>query len=515
MRLEETLATDQIGFPVLSVLIVLPLVCALAIGFVRDERVVRRAALSVALVELGLALAMTFAFVPGVSVIQFAERATWIETLGIGYHVGVDGISVLFIPLTALLTLSVMLLSWKSVRFLVRPYLASLLALEAASIGVFAALDLVVFFVFWELMLVPIYLLIKLWGSGPDRAFAGLKYVMYMLVGSMPLLVGILLLGVNYHDEVGGAARYSFDLLTLLGTPVPAGRQSLVFFLFAFAFAVKSPLFPLHTWMPTVLVEGPIGAGVFLLGLKMGLYGFMRFAMPLLPDATRDWRWLIAALGATAIIYGGLVALVQWDLRRSLAFAGVSHVGLAALGLFSLTVQGIQGALMVMVNFGVAASGLLLMAGFIYLRTRSTDLASMGGLAKQAPLLATFFFLIGLASIGVPGTSGFPGEFLVLLGTFRSTPILAVLAATGVITSAAFLLKYFERAFLGPAQRDNTKAFHDLRAREAGIAAVVCAVLFFIGFSPATFLDVTKGSVETLVERVDRDDSIARVGFSR
>jgi NADH-quinone oxidoreductase subunit M len=515
MRLEETFAADQIGFPVLSVLIVLPLACALLVGFVRQERWVRRMALGGALVELALALVVAFTFVPGVSDIQFAEKTTWIDGVGIGYHVGVDGISVLFIPLTALLTVTVMVFSWNSVRFLVKPYLASVLALEAASMGVFAALDMVVFFVFWELMLVPIYLLIKLWGTGPERAFAGLKYVMYMLLGSAPLLVGIMLLGVSYHDEQGGgAAPYSFDLLTLLSTPVPGDLQTLVFFLFGFAFAVKGPLFPLHTWLPTVMLHGPIGVGILLVGLKMGLYGFVRFAIPLLPDATRDWGWLIAVLGVTAIIYGGLIALVQSDLRRLLAFASVSHVGLVALGLCSLTVQGIQGALVMMVNLGVAASGLLLLAGFIYGRTGSTDLASMGGLAKHAPLLATSFFVVGLASIGVPGTSGFPGEFLVLLGTFRSTPGLAVLAVTGVILSAALLLTYFQRAFLGPAERDNIKAFHDLRPREAGIAAAVCAVIFWIGFFPTTVLDATKGSVETLVERVDEKDTTAHVGLS-
>ena len=291
MTLRETFASDQVGFPILTVLILLPLVSAAVIALVRDRRSARAVALAAALAELALALVLLLAFRAGVSDVQFAERVTWIETVGAQYHVGVDGISVLFVPLTAFVGALVILFSWNSPQYLSKPYFAAVLGLEAATIGVFVSLDLVLFFVFWELMLVPSYFLIKLWGGGPQRQQAGLKYVLYMLAGSAPLLVGIVVLGANYADvrRDGAGPAFSFDFLTLLATPISSNLQTLVFFLFAFAFAVKGPLVPFHTWMPTALVEGPIGIGMFLVGLKLGVYGLLRFAVPLLPDAAERW----------------------------------------------------------------------------------------------------------------------------------------------------------------------------------------------------------------------------------
>jgi NADH-quinone oxidoreductase subunit M len=506
VRLQETFASDQIGFPVLTVLILLPLLGAAVIAFMPDRRLARTAALVVALAELALAVVLVLAFTPGVSDVQFAERVSWIETVGAQYHVGVDGISVLFIPLTAFIAVLVILFSWNSPRFLAKPYFVAVLAMEATTIGIFASLDLVLFFVFWELMLVPSYFLIKLWGGGPQRQQAGLNYVMYMLVGSAPMLIGIVLLGANYSDvRAGGdAPRFSFDLLTLLVTPISTELQTLVFFLFAFAFAVKGPLVPFHTWMPTALVEGPIGIGMFLVGLKLGVYGFLRFAIPLAPDAAEQWSWLLAALGVLAVIYAALIAIVQRNLRRLLAFAGTSHVGLALLGAFSLDVQGIQGALFVMINAGLGATGLLLLTGFLHARTGSSDLSRYGGLVRRLPLLTTFFFIIGLAAIGLPGTSGFVGEFLVLLAAFRTHWVLAAAAVLAVVLSAAYFLSFYERAFLGPEVRPSARTLHDLGAREAAMAAVVSAVILWAGLFPGPLLDITRGSAEALTEHVER-----------
>ncbi len=501
MILEEVLAAEQIGFPILSALIFLPILWAVLLIFIRDDGLVRRVALGGALLELILALIMVFNFVPGTPDLQFVERSEWMPNLGVGYHVGVDGISVLFIPLTAFLTVMVMLLSWSTVRFLTRPYLIAVLGLEATTIGVFASLDLLLFFVFWELMLVPSYFLLKLWGIGPQRQYAGTKYVMYMLVGSAPMLVGIVLLGLNHRNATG---EYSFDFPTLLTAPAPQELQTLIFFLLAFGFAVKGPLLPFHTWLPSVLSEGPVGMSIFLVGLKMGIYGFIRFAIPLAPEAAREWFWLMAVLALIAIIYGALIALVQPNLRRLLAFASVSHVGLVTLGLFSLSVQGLQGGLLMLINLGVAGAGLFFLAAFLYARTGSWELSSFGGMARHVPLLATFFFIVGLAGIGMPGTSGFPGEFLILLGAFRAHWALAGVAVLGVILSAAYFLTYYERAFFGPVTRDAVRRSQDLRPRETVIAATLVVTIFWIGLFPAPLLNITSGSVQALVERVEQ-----------
>ncbi|MFN2448095.1 MAG: NuoM family protein [Vicinamibacterales bacterium] len=500
MILQEILAADQIGFPVLSTLILLPLLAAAALIFVKDERFVHGVVLVAVLVELLLSVLVVALFVPGIPHAQFAERIEWIETLGAGYHLGVDGISVLFLPLTAFASLAAVLISLKSVRFMYKSYFAMLLLLESVTIGVFAALDLILFFAFWELMLVPAYFLIRAWGSGPRRQHAALKYVMYMLLGSVPLVVGIILLGLNYR-AVTGAPTYSFDLVSLLAVPVRPEVQTLIFFLAVFAFAVKAPLVPFHTWMPTVLTEGPIGLGLFLGGIKMGIYGFLRIAVPLVPGAAVEWSWLMTALGAIAVVYAGLIALAQANLRRLLAFASIGHVGLAVLGVFALNTQGIQGALMLTFHLGIVATVLLFLAGVLRARTGSSDLSAFGGRASRAPVLAAFFFLVGLAAIGVPGTSGFVGEFLVLMGAFRVHWSLATAGVLGVILSAAFFFLYYEKAFLGPVRGGGAK-LHDLLPRETVIVVIAAVMIFWIGLLPGRFLHITSGSVDALVARV-------------
>ena len=510
MILNELFAEQQMGFPILSALIMLPVFVAILLNFTRDEGTLRAIALFGAVAELLLAVVLVVNFIPGTSDIQFTERALWMEALGSGYHVGVDGISVLFIPLTAFITVMVLLFSWGSVKFFLKLYLVNILLLEAVTMGIFASLDLLLFYVFWELALIPAYFLIKFWGIGPERQYAGQKYVLYLLVGSVPLLIGIVLLSLNYHDVAvaqGILPAYSFDFLTLLTVPVPLEAQTLIFGLLALGFAVKGPMLPFHTWMPTALVEGPIGVGMFLVGLKLGLYGFLRFLIPLVPEAAQEWFWLMAVLGVTGVLYGGLIALVQPNLRRLLAFAGVSHVGLAVLGLFSLNVQGLQGALFMMLSFGIVATGLFCLTGFLYTRLGSSDISAFGGLARQVPKLASFFFLLGLASIGTPGTIGFHGEFLILLGAFKAQWQFTAVAVLGVILSAAYFLWYYERAFFGPITNKVVLKIRDLTPREMVVGLSASALVLWVGFYPAPVLNITGASIEAVAKRV-QDGSV-------
>ncbi|MDQ3528593.1 MAG: NADH-quinone oxidoreductase subunit M [Actinomycetota bacterium] len=507
--MNEIAAADQVGFPILSLLVFLPAVTMAALGFTRSDRALRRVALAGAVAVLGLSLLLAAEFQRGAADFQFAEQLPWVPAIGLSYHLAVDGVSVLFVPLTALLVVVVMLSSWTSVRHQAKAYLMAVLAFETAAIGVFTAVDLILFFVFWELMLIPTYVLIKVWGDGPQRGRAALRYVLSMLLGSAALLVGFVLLGVSYRSAPGSGGVLSFDLLALMGSTIPPGTQTAAFFLLAFAFALKAPLFPFHAWMPGTLLEGPIGMAVFLAGLKMGVFGFLRFVVPLVPDAFAAWSWLIAVLGVVAVLYGALIALVQPDLRRLLAFASVSHVGMAMLGLASLNAQGLQGALFLIINLGLVSTGMLLAAGFIHQRVGSTDLAALGGLAQRAPRLATFALVASLGAVAVPGTSGFPGEFLVLLGAFRTHGWLAAIAVTTVILGAAYVLVFFERAFHGRMGTPIVEAAADLRPREAVTAGILGVAIVVLGFFPTAVLDYSGASVDDLVGRLDSSAAVA------
>ena len=517
MILHEVAAAQQIGFPVLTVLIFLPLAGAVVIWlFQEDEDLIRKFALGVAGLEFFVSALLLWHFTPHSADIQFAERAAWIPAIGVSYHLGVDGLSVLFIPLTAFLTVLIMVYSWDTAQTLLKPYLMAVLGLEGTMIGVFASLDLILLFVFWELLLIPSYFLIKLWGPGPQRQYAALKYVLYTLAGSVLMLVGLVLLNLNFHAAAALSRTgplYSFDLLELLTVPVPPERQTLIFFLLFAGFAFKAPIFPFHTWLPTALVEGPIVMSVVLAGVKLGTYGFIRVSLPLLPEAAKDWLWLMAALGLAGILYGALIALVQSDFRRLLAFSSISHLGFVMLGLFALNFQGLQGSLLQMINLGFSTAGLFFLAGFLATRTGSADLAAYGGLARRLPLLATFIMILGLASIGLPGTSGFLGEFLILVGAFRAHWALAAVGVLGVILGAAYFLWYYERAFFGPSlpQADAQQPLRDLQPREWGIAGALSVMVLWIGLYPAPFLDRINGSVQALADRLDQGSMVKAV----
>lgn len=509
----ENLASSQIGFPVLSLLILLPLLGAVLLQFVRSARAQRTLTLTFCGLELALALLVAVRFIPATSDIQFVETSLWMPLIGASYHLGVDGISVLFLPLTALVVMLALLFAPADGIGQGKFYWTNLLIFMALTMGIFCALDLLLFFLFWELILIPSYFLIRLWGGGPQRHFAAIKYVTYMLVGSAPLLIAIVMLSSNYAAAVAAGLAPeggNLNFLELMKVPVPIQTQSLIFGLMMASFAIKAPVPPFHTWLPTVLTEGPVGMAILIVGLKLGTYGMLRFVLPLLPDASIAWAPIMTWLGVFAILYGGLVALSQFNLRRLLAFASVSHVGLVLLGLFALNAEGIQGSLMMMLNIGLTSTALMFLAGALYRRTGSTELSAFGGLATHMPKLAFFFFAIGLATIGTPGTSGFYGEFAVMLGAFRINWMLAAVAVIGVVLSAGYFLWYYERAFFGPTGSPKVAALPDLNRRESYAMSIMLFLVVVIGLFPRPLINITSASVTALSTRLETS-RLARV----
>jgi len=515
MELTET--AGSLGFPILSAVLFLPLAFVVALRFVHDHAVAYRLALAGALLELLLTCAVAVAFVGGVEDVQFAERLGPIPGLGVSYQLGVDGISVLFLPITALLAALVIAYAEYTVAADAKHYLMATLGLEAALMGAFVSLDLVLFWFFFVVELVPSYVLITRFGTGPLRRRAAREYVGFMLTGSVLMLGGIVALAINYSREHSGGL--SFDYLDLLAVPVPTELQTVVFFLLFFGFAVKAPVFPFHTWLPKVLEHGPIvGMSVFLVGVKLGTYGLLRFVIPLVPEAARDWFWLMAVLGALSIAYGALIALVQTNLRRLLAFASLSHMGGVVIGLFALNFHGMQGGLLQMINLGIAGAGLFFVAGFLHTRLGPPDLSVMGGLTHTLPLLSTMFLVIALATVGLPGTGGFNGEHLILIGAYEVGWTMALAAGTGTLLTAAYLLWYFQRGFMGSNPAPVPRAVPgagpaapsvspgrllDLRRRELLIALVLGGMIFWIGLDSGPFLRQMDGSLQWIESRVD------------
>lgn len=493
----------EADFPLLSLIILLPLLGAILVGSIRDNNLAKQAALFIAGLVLLLTLFVLFSFDANTSDFQFVERYPWIPVLNIEYFIGVDGISVLFLPMTAMLTIVAIYASWNSVSNLPRLHFAMLLALEAVSIGIFCALDTILFFLFWELTLPPFFFLIGLWGIGSQRRSAAMKYILFMLCGGVALLLAFIVLAANHALHVSGAIpqALSFSLPVLLETPLAANLQVLVFLFLMFGFAVKSPLVPLHTWLPTVSMEGPAHIVALLVGLKLGLYGILRFAMPLAPMAAIEYSWLLSILGAITLIYGALIALQQTNLRRLLAYASVSHVGLIMIGIASLNMQGFQGAVFQLLNFTFIASSLMLVAGFIQNRIGSTEAIHLGGLAKVMPRLTFFYFLFVLASIGIPGTSGFPAELLMIIGALNAHTILGIVALFGAILGAAYMLSYTRRAFLGPIVHNDIKHVYDLQPREMALLLIPALLVLGFGFFPSYILDINEITSQVWLER--------------
>ncbi|QXP88668.1 complex I subunit 4 family protein [Methylococcus capsulatus] len=492
------------ALPLLSLLIGLPFAAALAMVLVPKPETARSLALAAAVLELLLATVLLWGFDPVDPRLQFVERHAWIPSLNAYYHLGVDGVTVLFPFLGAVLNLAVIVASWTAVQSRVRLYYGLILMLGGATVGVFCATDLMLFFLFWEMTIAPVYLLAGFCGTGPQRRYAAVKYALFMLAGGIPLLFAILLLALNHARFLGvpAPAGLSFDYLALLDTPLDGRLATTVFLLFMLGFAIKAPLFPFHGWLPTLAMEGPAGLAAWLAGLKLGAFGIVRFAVPLSPQAALEHRGLVAGAGIVTAAYGALVAMRQTNLRRLLAFSSISHVGLVVAGLAALNFQAVQGALFQLANFGIVAGGLFLVAGFIQHRIGSTEIDRLGGLARPMPLLGALFFLLGLASLGVPGTSGFAAEHLILIGLLRQHMGLGLAALFADVVAAAGMLGYFRRAFLGPDKLGMAAGEWDLRSRERLVAGALAAWVVILGLFPRLALDLSDGAVSTLLARV-------------
>jgi len=453
---------------------------------------------------LSIALWTGFRAAPGRY--AFEQRTEWAPALGFSYHVGLDGVALLLFLLTTFLGPIVVLSSWNFIQERVNVYCIALLLLETAILGTLASLDLVLFYVFWEAMLIPMYLLIGMWGSD-RRIYAAVKFFLFTFIGSVLMLLAIFWLWSN-------SGRKSFDYADLLNAGVvDVSTQRWLFLAFALAFAIKVPIWPLHTWLPDAHTEAPAAGSIILAGvmLKMGTFGFIRYAMPLFPQAALAFAPAIAVLGVIGIVYGSLMCMAQTDLKRLIAYSSVAHLGFVMLGLSALTPEAVSGAVLQMVNHGISTGALFLMVGYLYERTHTRDLAAYGGLAAVAPAIAATFLVITLSSIGLPGTNGFVGEFLVLIGTFTSRVLagavpLAVIGATGVILGAVYMLWLYQRVFFGPPRKAAGHGLQDLTVREWFTVAPLLLAIVVLGLAPQPLLSAIKEPVDAVVQRVSRAD---------
>jgi NADH-quinone oxidoreductase subunit M len=489
----------------LTASVALPLAGALVLLVVpnRDgarDAFMRWAALAISLAVFAVTLLMWARFDAASPEFQLVERYAWIPAFGIDYYVGIDGISLLLVVLTGFLTPIALLSSWASVERKVKEFSIFILVLEAAMIGVFIALDLFLFYVFWDAMLIPMYFLIGIWGYD-QRIYAAVKFILYTMAGSVLMLIAIL--GLAYLHSVA-TGNYSFDLLRLYALDIDPQTQRWFFLAFALAFAIKVPLFPFHTWLPDAHVQAPTAGSVILAGvlLKMGTYGLVRFAFPLFPEAAADFAPWLALLAVIGIIYGALVAMVQPDMKKLVAYSSVSHLGFVVLGICAMNVQGLQGAVYQMLAHGVSTGGLFLVVGMLSDRRHTRLISEFGGLKKVMPRLTASFMIITLASIGLPGLNGFVGEFLIMLGAFRWDPRFVVGAGVGVILSAVYMLWMFQRVYYGEVTHEENAALPDLEPREWAGVLPILAMSLAMGVFPSFFLRPMEPAVTRVVERV-------------
>ena len=485
-------------FPILSLVTFLPLVGAFFILLIRgDNEVVARNARMTALwtssITFFLSLLLWTGFDRKSAAFQFVEKNPWIESFDISYHVGVDGISVLFVLLSTLLTPICVLASWDAIKVRVREYMIAFLVLETLMVGMFCALDFVLFYIFFEGVLIPMFLIIGVWG-GQRRVYAAFKFFLYTLTGSVLMLLAILAI----YLQVG-----TTDVPTLLKYALPGDIQYWLWLAFFASFAVKVPMWPVHTWLPDAHVEAPTAGSVILAGvlLKMGAYGFLRFSVPMLPIATDFFTPMVFSLSIIAIIYTSLVALVQLDMKKLIAYSSVAHMGFVTLGIFTLNQQGVTGAIFQMLSHGIVSAALFLCVGVIYDRMHTREILRYGGLAERMPVYAFFFMIFMLASVGLPGTSGFVGEILILVGLFQVSTWAATLAATGVILGAAYMLWLYRRVIFGKLTKDDLKSIMDMNRREVAVFTPLLVLTILMGVYPGPFLEIIEVSVANLVDQ--------------
>lgn len=487
----------------LTFLTFLPLVGALILGFIPKEKegAIKQTALAIATADFLLSLQLYTDFDLVTAKMQFEYNVPWIEAWGINYHIGIDGISLLLYIMTTFLTAASILASWE-VKKHVKEYMMAMLALSTGMLGVFIALDFFMFYMMWEFQLIPMYLIIGVWG-GPRRIYAAIKFFLYTAVGSLLMLVSIVWIYFNVQTGAGG---HTTDLMYVTEhLNIPLETQKWLFMAFFLAFAIKVPMFPFHTWLPDAHVEAPTAGSVILAGvlLKMGTYGFLRFNLPLFPHASNEFFPLIAFLSVVGIVYGALVSMVQEDLKKLVAYSSVSHLGFVMLGIFAFNHYGLQGALLQNLNHGLSTGALFLLVGMIYDRRHTRLIKEFGGLAKQMPKFTICFMIITLSSIGLPGLNGFVGEFLILLGAFQVSIFYAVIATSGVIFSACYMLWMFQRVMFLELDNPENKNLPDMTTRELVLVVPIIILCFWIGLYPKPFMNTFDASVTHLISQVD------------
>jgi len=482
----------------LSVAIWLPVaVGALLLAAGRDEhaKVVRWVALLGALAAFLVTIRLATGFDVTTSGMQFVERLPWIDRFNVHYHLGVDGISVWFVLLTAFITIIVVIAGWEVITERVNQYMGAFLILSGLMVGVFSALDGLLFYVFFEATLIPMYIIIGVWG-GPRRVYAAFKFFLYTLLGSLLMLVAL----VYLYFKSGG----SFDIQAWHKLPLPLDAQTLLFFAFFAAFSVKVPMWPVHTWLPDAHVEAPTGGSVVLAAimLKLGAYGFLRFSMPIAPDASREWAWFMIALSLIAVVYIGLVALVQQDMKKLVAYSSIAHMGFVTLGFFIFNELGVSGGLVQMISHGFVSGAMFLCIGVLYDRVHSREIAAYGGVANTMPKFAAFAVLFSMANCGLPGTAGFVGEWMVILGAVKANFWVGAAAATALIFGAAYSLWMVKRVYFGEPANDHVRELQDLNSREFMMLAVLAVAVLAMGLYPKPFTDVMQVSVTELLKHV-------------
>ncbi len=482
----------------LSLAIWLPIasgVLLFALG--RDDQAgsVRWAALVAAVLSLAVTLPLISGFDNATAAMQFQEKLAWIERFNVSYHLGIDGISMWFVPLTAFITVIVVISAWEVVTDRVNQYMGAFLILSGLMVGVFCALDGLLFYVFFEATLIPMYIIIGVWG-GPNRVYAAFKFFLYTLAGSLLMLVALIYL---YYKSGG-----SFDILSWHKLPLPADAQSLLFFAFLLAFAVKVPMWPVHTWLPDAHVEAPTGGSVVLAAimLKLGAYGFLRFSLPITPDASHRWTWLIVALSLIAVVYIGLVALVQQDMKKLVAYSSIAHMGFVTLGFFMFNELGMAGGIVQMVSHGFVSGAMFLCIGVLYDRVHSREIAAYGGVANTMPRFAAFAMLFAMANCGLPGTAGFVGEWMVILGTVKVNFWLAAMASTTLVFGAAYTLWMVKRVYFGAVANHHVRDLSDINSREFFMLGLLAVAVLWMGLYPKPFTDVMHVSVTELLRHV-------------
>jgi NADH-quinone oxidoreductase subunit M len=467
----------------------------LALGRDEHARAVRWIALIGAVVSFLVTLPLYGSFKTGTAEMQFVEKAPWIERFNVWYHLGLDGISFWFVLLTAFITVIVVISAWEVITERVNQYMGAFLILSGLMIGVFCAMDAMLFYVFFEATLIPMYLIIGIWG-GPRKIYAAFKFFLYTLLGSLLMLIALIYL----YGKAGG----SFDILAWHKLPLPGGVQTLLFFAFFAAFAVKVPMWPVHTWLPDVHVEAPTGGSAVLAAimLKLGAYGFLRFSMPIAPDASREWAWFMIALSLIAVVYVGLVAMVQQDMKKLVAYSSVAHMGFVTLGFFIFNPLGVAGGLVQMIAHGFVSGAMFLCIGVLYDRVHSREIASYGGVVNTMPNFTAFALLFAMANCGLPATAGFVGEWMVILGTVQANFWLGLAAATALIWGAAYTLWMFKRVYLGPVANDDVRQLTDINAREFLMLGILAVAVLYMGIHPKPFTDVMDASVANFLKHV-------------